>query len=172
MDNRAGIAAVLDCVERIKDKKIPYGIKLLFSVGEELGLQGGYSGTEPEMADGAIVIDVTHGATPDAKDEVGVFPLGCGAVICRGPNLHYSYTKQLIALAQEKQIPYEIEVAAGHSGTTAWAIQTVGTGIPTMLVSIPLRYMHSNLETLALKDVQAVSDLLYEALMGGIALAE
>ncbi len=172
MDNRAGIAAVLDCVERIKEKKIPYGIKFLFSVGEELGLQGGYSGTESGMADGAIVVDVTHGATPDAKDEVGVFPLGCGAVICRGPNLHHSYTKQLIALAQEKQIPYEIEVAAGHSGTTAWAIQTAGTGIPTMLVSIPLRYMHSNLETLALKDVQAVSNLLYEALMGGITLAE
>ncbi len=169
MDNRAGIGAVLCCLEQLQGKELPYHLQVLFSTGEETGLQGAY--TANLSADAAIVIDVTHGMTPDTKEEVGVFPLGSGAVICRGPNLHYDYTKQLLALAKERGIPYAIEVAAGSSGTTAWAIQTANGGIPCMLVSIPLRYMHTNLETLAVSDVQAVSELLVSAVMGGISLA-
>jgi len=170
MDNRAGIAVILDCVERLALRDVPYHISLLFSTGEEIGLQGAY--TAHIDADAAIVVDVTHGMTADTKDEVGIFPLGCGTVICRGPNLHFLYTKQLLALAKMKGIPYEIEVASGSSGTTAWAIQTLEQGIPCMLTSIPLRYMHSNMETLSLKDVKATADLLYYAAMGGIELVE
>lgn len=173
MDNRAGVAAVLDCLKKLQEtENLPYHIKVLFSVGEELGLLGAYTGLEQQIADAAIVVDVTFGQTPDVKEETGVFPLGCGAVICRGPNLHYGYTKQLLSLAKERGIPYDIEVAAGSTGTCAWAIQTAGEGIPSMLISIPLRYMHTNLETLSLHDVQAVSDLLYAAVTGGVQIAE
>ena len=172
LDNRAGVAAILHCLERAKNKPLPYHVEVLFSVGEELGLQGAYKGMDDIDADAAIAVDVTFGQTPDTKEETGVFPLGCGAVICRGPNLHYAYTKQLLSLAKKQGIPYEIEVAAASTGTTAWAIQTAGFGVPTMLVSIPLRYMHTNVETVALSDVQAVSDLLMEVVMGGVALAE
>ncbi len=172
MDNRAGIAAVLDCLQKVREKSLPFCLRVLFSVGEELGLQGAYTAAMPGVADAAIVIDVTHGMTPDAKDNTGVFPLGSGAIICRGPSLHDGYAKQLISLAKEKSIPYDIEVASGSSGTTAWAIQTAGGGIPVALVSIPIRYMHSNLETLSLADVQAVSDLLNAALTGGISIVE
>ncbi len=171
MDNRAGMAAILDCLSRIAGKSLPYHIEILFSTQEELGLHGAYTGIAPGMADAAIVVDVTHGTTPDSKDATGVFPLGCGAVICRGPNLHYENTRQLIALAKEMHVSHEIEVASGGSGTTAWAIQTIGSGIPVMLVSIPLRYMHTNVETLEPADIQAVSDLLTEAVTGGINLA-
>lgn len=172
MDNRAGVTAILDCLKRLVDKSLPYHLEILFSTGEELGLQGAYTGVTPGMADMAIAVDVTFGTTPDTKEETGVFPLGCGAVIARGPSLHDTYTRQLIALAKEKEIPYEIEPIPGSSGTTAWAIQTVGNGIPTALISIPLRYMHTNVETLAVKDIQAVSDLLYEAVTGGMQFAE
>ncbi|MEE1014083.1 MAG: M28 family peptidase [Clostridia bacterium] len=172
MDNRAGVTAILNCLERLTGKLLPYHLEILFSTGEELGLQGAYTGVVPGMADMAIAVDVTFGATPDTKEETGVFPLGCGAVIARGPSLHDTYTRQLMKLANQKQILYEIEPIPGSSGTTAWAIQTVGRGIPTALVSIPLRYMHTNVETLAVKDVQAVSDLLYEAVTGGIQFAE
>lgn len=170
MDNRAGVAAILDCLETIQGKKSPYHIHILFSVQEELGLHGATTGLSDIEADAAIVVDVTHGETPDTKDEVGVFPLGSGAVICRGPNLDYTMTKELISLAKEKGIAYAIEVASGGSGTTAWAIQTLGKGIPVMLVSIPLRYMHTNVEVLAAEDVQSVSALLSAAVMGGITL--
>ncbi len=168
MDNRAGVTAVMDCLAKVKHKELPYHLELLFSTGEELGLQGAYTGTK--LVDAAIVVDVTFGITPDNKEAIGLFQLGCGAVICRGPSLCDVYTKQLVSLAQKERIPYEIEVAAGNTGTNTWAIQTTGTGIPVMLISIPLRYMHSNIETLSLEDVQAVSDLLYAAIIGGVNL--
>ncbi len=171
MDNRAGIVTILECLELLQKEKPAYNVHVLFSTQEELGLHGAYTGVQENQFDGAIVVDVTHGMTPDSKDEVGVFPLGSGAVICRGPNFHYSYTKQLITLAEEKGIPYEIEVASAESGTTAWAIQTANGGTPVMLVSIPLRYMHTNVETLDCADVEAVAELLYHAAMGGVELA-
>ena len=171
MDNRAGIVSILASVEAWKENYPAYDLLVLFSTQEELGLHGAYAGIQEQRIDAAIVVDVTHGTTPDTKKEIGVFPLGSGAVICRGPNFHYSYTKQLIALAKNKSIPYEIEVAAAESGTTAWAIQTANGGIPVMLVSIPLRYMHTNMETLDCSDVRAVADLIYHAAAGGVEIA-
>ena len=170
MDNRSGVLSILLCLEKIRNVDIDYNIHVLFSTQEELGLHGAYTGAKSSSADAAIVVDVTHGTTPDTKEETGVFPLGCGAVICRGPNLHYEYSKQLIKLAKEKNIPYETEVASGGSGTTAWAMQIVEKGIPVILVSIPLRYMHTNVETLQINDIEAVAELLYYSVKGGITL--
>lgn len=170
MDNRSGVLSILLCLEKIKDIDTNYNIHVLFSTQEELGLHGAYTGAKSSSADAAIVVDVTHGTTPDTKDETGVFPLGCGAVICRGPNLHYEYSKQLIKLAKDKDIPYVTEVASGGSGTTAWAMQVVEKGIPVMLVSIPLKYMHTNVETLQINDIEAVAELLYYSVKGGITL--
>lgn len=170
MDNRAGIAAILESLRRIDRGKLKYNISVLFSVQEELGLHGAYTGTYSLNPDAAIAVDVTHGSTPDSENETGVFPLGSGAVICRGPNFHYEYTKQLLELAENIDIPHTIEVASGPSGTTAWAIQITNSGIPVMLVSIPLRYMHTNVETLDIKDIDAISELIKTAAEGGIRL--
>lgn len=168
MDNRAGIAAVLKAIESVDRGELRYNISILFSVQEELGLHGVYSGINSNSPDAAIVVDVTHGTTFDAKDKIGVFPLGSGAVICKGPNFDYGYSKQLIAIAKSKDIPYRTEVASGPSGTDAWAVQINGSGVPSMLISIPLRYMHTNVETLDLADVDAVSAILAEAVKGGV----
>ncbi len=171
LDNRVGIVSVLMCAQRLKDVSLNYDICVLFSSQEELGLRGAYTGIRDLDVDGAIVVDVTHGTTADTKKEIGVFPLGSGAIICRGPNFHYDYTKQLITTAKNRNIPFEIEVASKESGTTAWAIQTSNGGIPVMLVSVPLRYMHTNVETVHCKDVEAVAQLLFGAVMGGVELA-
>ena len=168
MDNRAGIAAVLYALSNIDRNKLACNISVLFSVQEELGLHGAYTGTNELNPDAAIVIDVTHGTTQDTKDKTGVFDLGSGAIICRGPNFDYDYTKQLINTADKNNIPYKIEVASGPSGTSAWAVQVTGEGVPSMLVSIPLKYMHTNVETLDLTDVSATADLLIKAAEGGI----
>ncbi|MEG2669227.1 MAG: M20/M25/M40 family metallo-hydrolase, partial [Oscillospiraceae bacterium] len=167
MDNRAGIVAILNTLEKLQNKSINYDIYIVFTSQEELGLRGAYTTTFEIMPDYAIAIDVTHGMTPDTKDEIGVFPLGSGAIICRGPNLHYDLTKKIIQIAKENNISHEIEVASGGSGTTAWAIQTVGNGVPVALISIPLRYMHTNVETLSLFDIESVSKLLNKILTGG-----
>ena len=104
-----------------------------------------------------IVVDVTHGTTVDSKDDCGVFELGSGAIILRGPNVDYDKALKLIDLAEENEINHKIEVAGGASGTTAWAIQTVGKGVQVLLISIPLRYMHTNV------DVENVSNLVAAA---------
>ena len=170
MDDRAGIAAIIKAIGCVDRAELCYNIRILFSVQEELGLHGVYSGINSSPPDAAIVIDVTHGTTSDTKDETGVFPLGSGAVICKGPNFDYNCSKQLIAIAKKRSIPYRIEVASGPSGTDAWAVQINGSGIPSMLISIPLRYMHTNVETLYLADIDAVSTLLAEAIKGGIVI--
>lgn len=167
LDNRAGIAAVICALERLGRNRLTYNITVLFSTEEELGLHGGYSGSKSVDADAAIIVDVTHAKTADTKDMTNVFPLGCGAVICRGPNLHYHMTKRLILTADKNNIANTIEVASSNSGTTAWAIQTSGRGIPSMLISIPLKYMHTNVEVVGVNDIKSVSDLISAVIKEG-----
>ncbi|MBR2916812.1 MAG: M20/M25/M40 family metallo-hydrolase [Clostridia bacterium] len=158
MDNRAGVAAILKAAEKISSS--PYDLYFAFASEEEVGLHGAYTLAEEIRPDLAVVIDVTHGMTPDAKDETGVFKTGCGAVIGRGPNFDGKFTDEIIKIAKEKNIKYEIEVASGNSGTDAWAIQNSFGGAKTALISIPVKYMHTSVETLDLGDVEAVSDLI------------
>lgn len=167
MDNRAGVAAVLACLEQLTDD-CPYHIAVLFASQEELGLHGALTGTLQIMPDMAIVVDVTHGATPETEKMAGVFPLGSGAAIGRGPNVEYDRTLELIQTARERQIPYTIEALAGASGTDAWVIQTLKSGVPVVLISIPLRYMHTTVETLDVRDVENVAALMAAALNGGV----
>lgn len=163
MDNRSGMAAMLLALEKLNDKKIEDDIYVVFSTQEEVGLRGSYTGTYGIQPDLAIVVDVTHGTTVDSEKDAGVFDLGSGAIILRGPNVDYKKALSLIELAKENDIDYKIEAAGGASGTTAWAIQTVGRGVRTLLISIPLRYMHTNVEVLKSDDVNSVSSLVAAA---------
>jgi len=168
MDNRAGIASIFVCLDRLKDIKLDYNIKIVFSSEEEMGLYGAYTADYDKIPDLAVTVDVTHGMTPDAKEQEGVFPLKSGAIICRGPNLHPQYTNRIIEIARKNNIPYDIEAAAGSTGTTATAIQTIKSGIPTTLISIPLKYMHTTVEALCFDDVESVGVLMSEILKGGV----
>jgi len=76
-----------------------------------------------------------------------------------------------INIAKEKAIPYEIEVAPRNSGTTAWAIQVSQCGVPCAILSIPLRYMHTTVETVDMADVEAVCSLVKEIICGGEVIA-
>ena len=170
LDNRAGMASVFECLERIKDKELPVNVCVAFTIGEEMGLLGARTlGFENEI-DLAVVIDVTHGKTHDSQSE-GTFELGTGPIICRGPNLHYEKTNKIIALAEEKEIPFEVEVAPDNTGTNAWALQTMEMGIPCALVSIPLRYMHTTVETVCIEDIKNTARLLSEIVSGGDTVA-
>ncbi len=160
MDNRAGVTAILKAIEGLSSS--PYDLYFAFASEEELGLHGAYTLAEEIRPDLAVVIDVTHGMTPDTKDEVGVFKTGCGAVIGRGPNFDSEFAEKIIEIAKEKNIKYEVEVASGNSGTDAWAIQNSFGGAKTALISIPVKYMHTSVETLDIADVEAVSALIKE----------
>ncbi len=165
LDNRAGISAVLGAAEMLGSGTLEYNIKLAFTVGEELGLLGARC-LDVSDVDLCIVVDVTHAETPDAKTE-GTFPLNSGAAICRGPNLDFDITNKVIDFAEAHRIPHSIEVAAGNTGTNAWVIQTLEQGIRCVLLSIPIRYMHTSVETAATSDIKSVAELIAGVIKGG-----
>ena len=166
LDNRLGMAVIFDCLEKIKNKKIPYNLCIVFASGEEQGLLGAYTVANEIEYDFAVVVDVTYGETPDAKG-YETFPLGCGVTICRGPNVDFEKTKRIIDIADKKGIPYEIEVASGSTGTNAWALQTSGKGIPCSVISVPIRYMHTGVETADICDAENAARLIAEIVSGG-----
>ncbi len=170
LDNRVSMAAVFEILERVKDDVLPVNLMVAFTSGEESGLLGAYTILGESQPDLAVVLDVTYGRTPDAAG-AETFPLGSGAAVMRGPNVHYEMTKRVIDIAKKKGIPYEIEVAPRSSGTTAWAIQNSKNGVPCIVISIPLRYMHTTVETVDLSDVEAVCSLVREIILGGDVVA-
>lgn len=164
MDDRAGVAALIRTMKKLRSEKLCCDVFAVAAVQEEVGCRGGKTtafGINPDMA---IAIDVTHGITPD--NDTNAFEIGSGAIISRGPNLHPLLTERLVSTAQSKGIKYDIDVDGGCTGTDAWEIQTAGTGVCSALLSIPLKYMHTSVETLAVSDVKAVSNLLIEFIKG------
>jgi len=158
LDDRAGVAALLETLRRLQKCRLEVDVYAVAAVQEEVGLRGAKTATYRIMPELAIAIDVCHGITPDNSDNA--FEVGCGAVMSVGPNIHPKLQKRLAETAQKYHIKTEIEVDGGDTGTDAWVMQTSGNGVPTALLSIPLKYMHTSVETLDLKDAEAVSELL------------
>ncbi len=160
LDDRASVAAILTVMKNISDAELNVDVCAVAAVQEEVGCRGGETaayGVNPDMA---IAIDVCHGITPDNSKDA--FEVGSGAVISVGPNLHPRLTDALFDAAERHGIKVNAEAESGDTGTDAWAIQTARCGIPTALLSIPLKYMHTSVETLSVSDVCAVVSLLTE----------
>lgn len=170
LDNRAGMAAIIDFLEKLKENNSEFDIYPVFTVGEETGLIGAYSAAYNINPDVSVSIDVTFGKGENDENVAGTFDLGCGAVIFKGPDTSYEGTLNLIKRAEEKGIAYDIE-SGSSSGTNATAIQNVRGAKETYLLSIPLKYMHQTVEVLCLEDISKVSDLILEIASGGVCLA-
>lgn len=161
LDDRAGMVSILYALEQLKDVDLQVNLAVLFSVQEEVTTLGAMVGTHAVQPDYAIAVDVTHASSPDASGE---FRAGGGVAIGMGPNTNRPLWQALISTCEQAEMPYQIEVMEGHTGTNAWEMQIVGTGVATAILSIPLRYMHTPIECASLSDVQAVGDLLYQFL--------
>ncbi len=168
IDNRMGISCLIECMKRLKDTKTDFETVFLASVQEEVGCRGAKVGAYKIEPDFAIVVDVTHAETPYTESTDTVFPLGSGAAIAVGPSLNTALTQCIINTAKKREIPYKTEVCAANSGTDAWAIETTKKGIPCALISAPLKYMHTQVETVCLDDVKAVCDVICGAIEEGI----
>lgn len=164
LDDRAGIVSLLICLEELKGKKLPFHLVALCAVQEEVGLRGAKMGGHSVFPDVAMVVDVCHGNTPDSGSE-SVFIPGSGTVLSLGPNIHPKLASLAKRVADENKIAYNIDVDGGDTGTDAWAIQVARTGVATLLLSIPLRYMHTTVETLCFDDVVATGTLLAKTLI-------
>ena len=162
-DDRIGSFIVAEVLRKLSDSKqlkaAVYGVS---TVQEEIGLRGATTsayGIDPQVA---LATDVTHATDYPGVDkkQVGDIKLGGGAVITRGPNINHKVFSLLVETAKKNDIPYQVLGAPRGTGTDANVIQLTRSGVATGLISIPLRYMHTPVETLAKKDVDDIIRLM------------
>ena len=155
LDNRAGLCALIEVFREVEN--LPFSLALNLTAGEEMGFKGAKAlKKEPDMI---ITVDVTHGETPDEKRDM-VFKCGKGTAIATGPNIHPFVFEKLKETCIKNNLDYQIEVLEDSTGTNAWAYQVVGNSIPCGLLSFPLKYMHTPVETMSISDYDNLKEIL------------
>ena len=160
LDDRSGVGAILLAVERLKN--INAKITVCFSVQEEVGTRGAGVAVYDKDVDEAIVVDVSFGYTPLCKkSDCG--EIGKGVMIGVSPILDSSMSGLMQETAKRNNIPYQVEVmGGGHTGTNADVITISQSGVKTSLLSIPQKYMHSPVEIVDTRDVEATAELIVQ----------
>ncbi len=159
IDDRAGVAAILRCLEMIKDKKLNCKISVMFSVQEETGGSGAQAGAFAAAPDEAIAVDVSFASAPGVSAEKYA-SLGGGTMIGFAPSLDYAMSNKLVELAKKNEISHQLEVMGGKTGTNCDEIQVSGRGVKTALLSVPLRNMHTACEICDLEDIENTAKLM------------
>jgi endoglucanase len=153
LDDRTGVATLALALEALSALRHEWDVYAVATTQEEVGLRGAIVSAYGVAPDIAIAVDVGFGAQPGVSEEESLKMDG-GPSLLRGPNTHPLMYERLASVAKEVELPYQVEVAGGATGTDAWAIQVARQGIPTALLSIPVRYMHTTVETAHLHDIQ------------------
>ena len=161
LDNRASVAALTVCLEELKNKSHVWDVWAVATVQEETSFLGAYSSAFALRPQIAIAVDGTFAKGPGANGWQ-THPLGKGVGLCIGSNMHPFLHEKLKDLADKLEIPWFLDLAPSNSGTDAYPMQTTAEGIPTALVEYPLRYMHTPVEIVSVKDLQRVGRLLAE----------
>lgn len=159
VDDRGGVCVILRALELLKERKLRYNIAVCFSAQEETGERGVKQAAFRLAPDEAIVVDVSFGRTPDSAPH-DTAELGSGAMIGVSAVLDRGMTDKLKAIAEENDIPYTVEVMPSSTGTNADAISVSRSGVKCCTVSIPIRYMHTPMETVNVNDIEAAARLI------------
>ena len=165
IDNRASVAALTLCLQELQSRSHAWDVYAVATVQEEINYNGAYTSTFQLRPDLAIAIDVTFAKGPGANDWQA-FPLGKGPTFGYGPNIHPYLFKQFKELAERLEIPYATEIMPKSSGTDGMAMQITAEGIPNFVLGIPIRYMHTPVEMVTLKDIQRAGRLVAEFIAG------
>ncbi len=158
-DDRCAVVCVAEALKQLATMKPTWDVYAVANVQEEVGLKGAMTSTYQINPDVAFALDVTHADQPNTS-EVNAVPLNSGMGIALGPNIHPLVHAKLTQVAAANEIPYRVTAYAGATGTNAWAIQVVREGIPTGLIDIPLRYMHTSVETISTTDLERIGRLM------------
>ena len=159
LDNAAGCAVLLDVFTSLKLKNT--SLTLVLSVQEEVGCRGAKAFDEIKNADLAICVDTSFAYAPGCdKNETG--ELGKGAMIGHSPILSRELTRKFVEVAKASSLPYQNEVMTRSTGTNADLLSLKNGGLPTALISIPIRNMHSQSEMLCISDLENTSRLICE----------
>ena len=161
LDNRASVAAVTQCLYELQNRLFDWDVWAVATVQEEETLGGGYTSPFEIRPQLAIAIDVTFAKGPGASDH-RTYGLGKGPTLGWGPNVHPGLFRSFKEIADDLDMPYQVETMPLHSGTDAFAMQVVAEGIPTIVLGLPLRYMHTPVEAVVLKDIARCGRLMAE----------
>jgi putative aminopeptidase FrvX len=168
-DNRIGGFMIAEVARLLKEnkKKLPYGLYIVNAVQEEVGLRGAEMIARKIKADVAIITDVTHDtATPMVNKMVeGDITCGKGPSLAFGPAVHNLLLSFVREIATKKNIPVQLRAVSRSTGTDTDSFAYANEGCPSVLVSIPLRYMHTTVEMLNRNDIEQTIRLMYETLL-------
>lgn len=169
LDNRIGGYMIAEVARRIKENniKLDYGLYVVNAVQEEIGLRGAEMIAHRLNPDLAIITDVCHDTHSPMykKVEQGDQACGKGPVLTYGPAVQNNVLNMLIEVAEKKQIPFQRASASRATGTDTDAFAYSNMGVAAALVSLPLKYMHTTVETVHRDDVDNVINLMYEFLV-------
>jgi len=159
LDNRASVAAITCCLNELQGRAHSWDVVAVATAQEEVNLLGAHTSAYASEPDVAIAVDVTFGLGPGVTGADGQ-KIGRGPAVAIGAAIHPGVRKKLAEAARKLEMEIQSEPIAGRSGTDADAIQLSRSGVPTGLVSIPLRYMHTLTEVVSIADVERTGRLL------------
>lgn len=165
LDNRASLVALTVCLQELQTRSHQWDVIAVATVQEEETMLGARASAYNLRPDIAVAVDVTFASGPGLPDNK-TFDLGGGPTIGWGPNIHPKLYQALSAAATRSEIPTKMEPLPQHSGTDAYAIQIAGQGIPAVVLSIPLKHMHTPVELVSVKDIHRAGRLLAEFIVG------
>ena len=165
LDNRIGGFMIAEVARILKEKKIklPFGLYITNAVQEEVGLRGAQMIVETIKPNVAIVTDVCHDTTTPMMNKIkqGDQKCGRGPVVFYGPAVQNNLLNKVINVAEEKKIKFQRGAVSRATGTDTDAFAFATGGVASALISLPLKYMHTTVETVSKNDVESVIKLIY-----------
>ncbi len=161
LDDRAAVAALTRCLELLHSRPHTWDVWAVATVQEEVTTAGAFTSAFQLQPSLCLTMDVTFGREPKTPHPVS-FPLGEGPTLVWGPIVHPYLYKVVKDLAERLEIPLAVEPAPRYSATDSDAMVMVAEGIPNLILGIPLRYMHTPVEMIKIKDVERVARLAAE----------
>jgi len=169
MDNRIGGFMIAEVARLLKEnkKKLPYGLYVVNAVQEEIGLRGAEMMARRIKPNIAIITDVTHDTTTPMVNKIieGDVACGKGPSLAYGPAVHNKLIDIVEATAAKQKIPVQMRTVSRSTGTDTDSFAYANDGCPSVLISIPLRYMHTPVEMLHKDDIENTIKLMYETLL-------
>jgi tetrahedral aminopeptidase len=159
LDDRAAVAAIALCLEDLRRYRHSWDVYAVATVQEETGIKGATTAGYGIAPTAAIAVDVTFGMQ-NGLSAAETVKMDGGPCILFGPNAHPRLNERLVAAAKAAEVPYQMEAVPGNSGTDGWALQVSRSGVPTAILGIPLRAMHTAVETVAIRDVERTARLM------------
>ena len=169
LDNRVGGYMIAEVARKLSEqgKKLPFGLYVVNAVQEEIGLRGAEMIAAKIKPDVAIITDVCHDTQSPMYDKKlqGDQKAGDGPVLAYGPAVHNNVLNMVIEVAEKNDIPFQRFASSGSTGTDTDAFAYSNEGVPSSLISLPLKYMHTTVETAHENDIEQVIELMYQFLI-------